>query len=376
LEIWVPYGGVESLLTIQAENLGELVDPAPESHAEEIVPILEERMKGNDELIVCDQKPATAKLLKALSAKMPQDGTVKIFSPSPKRLEEAVPELKGKVLKMSPHSVLVSAGAASEELQVKAAPELADDGHRKLVISTGEPDPLYGYIDARVAACLSCTTGARRVAYVARDGEDMAFFGETKANSAILQVAENFKGATYATVVTRGGEPYSVIEGGAKDARGHYTEQQPSPAKGIVVGAGGRGYDETFSHTLRMAMGALKAVRKGGEVVIVGECRDGIGSKALQMQSMGRITESMLRKGFYEEGMEEIDYLSKLRDNYSVTLLSSLPDLYAAGRFRFRTARNSAQAFERVFNAAGRSAKLHVFTRAPETLLVAARSVS
>ncbi len=369
MEIWVPYGDVESLLTVQAENLGELVDPAPEGHVDELAPILEERMKGHDALIVCDYKPATAKLLRALSSKIPQDGTTKVISPFPKRLEEAVPELKGRVLKTSPHSVVVPTEGVGDERVVTAAPEVAEPGLRKFIISTGEPDPLLGYIDARAALCVNCMTGAWRRAYAGRDGDDPAFFGETKAYAEILQVAEKVQGATFATVVARGGEPYSLIDGGARDARGAYTEQQPSPAKGIVVGAGGRGYDETFSHTLRLAMGALKAVRKGGEVVIMGECRDGIGSKAMQMQSMGRISEGMLRKGFYADGMEEIGYLTRLRDHYSVTLLSSLPDLYTAGRFRFKTARNSAQAFERVFAAAGRGAKLHVFTRASETLL-------
>jgi len=371
LEIWVPYGDVESLLTVQAENLGELVDPAPEGHVDELAPIVEERMKGHDALIVCDYKPATAKLLRVLAAKIPQDGAVKVLSPFPKRLEDAVPELKGRVLKTSAHTVAISIEGAGEELIVKAAPEVTEAGSRKLVISTGEPDPLFGYIDSRAALCTSCMTGAWRRAYAGRDGDDPAFFVETKAYASILEVAEKVQGATFATIVTRGGEPYSLIEGGARDARAAYTEQQPSPAKGIVVGAGGRGYDETFSHTLRLAMGALRAVRKGGEVVIIGECRDGIGSKAMQMQSMGRISDSMLRKGFYADGMEEIGYLTRLRDHYSVTLLSSLPDLYAAGRFRFRTARNSAQAFERVFAAAGRGAKLHVFTRAPETVLAA-----
>jgi hypothetical protein len=281
-----------------------------------------------------------------------------------------VPELKGRVLRMSPHSSVISSEGAGEGQKVTAAPEVAEAGQRKFVISTGEPDPLFGYIDARAALCLNCMTGAWRLAYSGRDGDEPAFFGETKAYEVVRQVADSLQGATFATVVARGGEPYSLIEGGARDARGAYAEQQPAPAKGIVVGAGGRGYDETFSHTLRMAMGALKAVRKGGEVVIIGECRDGIGSKAMQMQSMGRISDGMLRKGFYADGMEELEYLARLRDRYSVTLLSSLPELYTAGRFRFKTARNSAQAFEKVFAAAGRAAKLHVFTRAPETLLV------
>lgn len=103
-------------------------------------------------------------------------------------------------------------------------------------------------------------------------------------------------------------------------------------------------------------------------MVIVAECRDGIGSEALQMYAMGRITEAMLRKGFYADGMEEISYIEKLREQYSVTLISSLPELYASGRFRFRGTRSAAEAMTKVFNSAGRNAKLHVMTRAPESM--------
>ena len=44
MEIWVPYGDVESLVTLMQENLGETIDPKPESHIEEILVPLAEKM--------------------------------------------------------------------------------------------------------------------------------------------------------------------------------------------------------------------------------------------------------------------------------------------------------------------------------------------
>ena len=184
----------------------------------------------------------------------------------------------------------------------------------------------------------------------------------------MASAVEKIQGTAFGTIVTKGGEP-ATIEGGPKEARAHFTPQQVNPAKGVVIGAGGRGFDDTFSHTLRVSLGALKSVRKGGDILLVGECRDGLGSEALQMQTMGRISDAALRKGFYADGMEEIGYLDSLKENYTVTLLSSLPELYASGRFRFKTANNSVEALTKIFNSTGRGAKLHVFTRACETLL-------
>ena len=360
MEIWLPYGDVESLLTLQAENLGELSDPAPESHIEELTQGLAESIKGRGKLVVCDCKRATVKLLKSLAPALPQDGTLKVYARSPKGLEEVVPDLKGRVLKLSPPQA-----PATGELTY--SPEIL--GGTAFVLSTGEPDPLFGYIDSRVALGLSAVGGARRSAYMARGGDTPAFLQETPAYSAMASAVERTEGTAFGTIVTKGGEPLTIIDGGPKDARAHFTPQQVNPAKGVVIGAGGRGFDETFSHTLRLSLGVLKSVRKGGDILLVGECRDGLGSEALQMQTMGRISDAALRKGFYADGMEEIGYLGSLKENYSVTLLSSLPELYASGRFRFKTANNSGEALTKVFNSTGRGAKLHVFARACETLL-------
>lgn len=358
MEIWVPYGEVESLLTLQAENLGELVDPTPEGHAEELAQILGERARGYSKLLVADEKPSTLKVLKTFAQQLSPDAPIRVFARNPKAVETAVQELKGRVMKVSPPSV----GG-----DVKVSPELAEGG--SLVISTGEPDPLFGYIDSKAAAALSWGSGTRRAAYEAREGDAPRLFEETKARSTLVSFLDGAQNSVFPTIVARGGEPYSLIDGGANDARSHLTTHEVSPAKGIVVGGGGKGYDDTFSHMLRLSTAALKGVRRGGDVLLVGECRDGIGSDALQMQAEGRIMEGNLRKAFYADGIEELGYLSALKENYSVTMLSSLPDLYSGGRFRFRTAKSAGEALQKVFSSTGRGAKLHVFTRAPETLL-------
>lgn len=363
MEIWVPYGDVESLLTLQAENLGELIDPTPESHSEELAQKLNDRLKGFKRLVVCDARPATTKLLRTLAPHLQSDTALKLNALSPKPIEEAVPELKGRIAKLSPPSVPIPV----QDAEVRMPAELGEGG--SLLLATGEPDPLFGYLDARAQTCLSFMTGSRRMAYEAREGEVPAFLEETRPYSTLVALLSAVRQSDYVTLITRGGEPFSLLEGGPKDARGHYSPQQLAPAKGIVVGGGGKGYDDTFSGVLRLAMGMLGAVRKGGDILLVGECGDGIGSEALQMQAQGRLGEGNLRKAFYADGLEETSYLSRLRENYTVTLLSSLPDLYASGRFRFKSPKSASEALQKVFSSAGRGAKLHVITRAPETLL-------
>ncbi len=365
MEIWVPYGDVESLVTLMQENLAETFDPKPESHLDEIVVPLSEKMKTAECVLICDDKPATLKVVKALLAKVPRDGK-RFLAPNPRKVEAAVPELKDGVERLR-----APGEPASEDGEGgKLSPDVSGTA-RKLAISTGEPDPLLGFIDAPVSLALACIDGARRTAYRRRDGDGPQPLREdSPSHAAVREKAEAVQGADYATIITRGGEPYSIIEGDAlKQARAHYMVAEAPQAKGIIVGAGGKGYDDTLSHAIRLSLDALKGVRKGGEIVIVAECREGIGSEALQTYLMGRMTESFLKKGAYVEGLEEISYVTELSDKYSVTLISSLPELYAGGRLKFRTARGSVEALGKVFSSIGRGAKLNVVTRACETVL-------
>lgn len=365
MEIWVPYGDVESLVTLMQENLGETIDPKPESHVEEILVPLAEKMKGAQRLVICDHKPATIKVVKALLAKVPKEGH-SFVSPNPKKVEAAIPELKESVERLRPPGE-----AAGAEGQGGKVSQDVSGAERKFAISTGEPDPLFGFIDAPLALAFGSIAGARRLGYRKRDGDEARPLREDSPSyAAVRQEADAIPGVDYATIITRGGEPYSIVEGdSAKQARAHYLAAEVPPAKGLVVGAGGRGYDDTLSHAIRLSLGALKGVKKGGEVVLVAECRDGVGSEALQMYLTGRMTESFMKRGAYVEGLEEISYVAELNDRYGVILLSSLPELYAGGKLRFRTARGSGEALGKVFSSVGRGAKLNVVTRACETVL-------
>jgi len=338
------------------ENLAETIDPRPEGHLEELKGPLAERLRGAKSVFVCDNKPATLKVVKALVVGS-KEGK-KFFAANPRKVEAAVPELKDSVEKPKP------AGEGG-----KMSPDL-EEPSTKFAISTGEPDPLLGFVDAPMALAYMGVPGARRTAYKKRDGDSPQPLREgSPSYEAVRAELEPVRDITFATVITRGGEPYSAVEGdAARQARASYVSPEVPQMKGLVVGPGGKGYDDTLSHSIRLCLGALKGVRKGGEVVMIAECRDGVGSEALQMYLTGRMTEAFVRKGSYVEGIEEISYVTELNEKYSVTLLSSLPELYAGGKLKFRTARGSGEALRKVFSAVGRTAKLNVVTRACETV--------
>ena len=360
-EIWIPYGGVETLVTLQAENLGTVAEAAPEP------PNLEgertaEILRGTSRLFICDGSPITLEFLRSLVTSIGENQTMKIFSPAPKRIESAVAELKGRVSTLAPP-------LSGEEEEVTYAPELMDSG-TKLFVGSARPDPMFGILDAKTSACLNWVSRSRSVAAGKQSGMEPEPLTKTAAYEAIENLSEKIPGAKYLTMVPRGGKLRTAMEDAPFDAIKNAFPRIPvAPTKGLVLGAGGRGYDDTFSSALRGIWSALDGVRRTGTVLIVAECSEGMGSTALEMLVTGRIDEGDRRKGKYIDGMEEVFYLNKLRAEYDVLLLSGLPETYARTKLGLTTAKGSGEAVGRVLNKVGRSGKINVVPRAPECLV-------
>ena len=361
-EIWIPYGGVETLVTLQAENLGTVAEApleAPSPEAERMAEIL----GGTSRLYICDSSPVTLEFLKGLLSTIGGMQGLRIFSPAPKRVESSLAELKGKV------STLAPPFPSDEEGGATYAPELMERG-TKLFLGSARPDPMFGILDAKAEACLSWVARSRSVAAGDQSGMEPEPLRKTPAYDAIENLTDKIPEAKYITLVPRGGKLRTVMEDAPFDAiKNSFAKVQVSPTKGIVLGAGGRGYDDTFSSALRGIWNALDGVRRAGTVLLVAECSEGVGSTALEMLVTGRIEEGERRRNRYVDGMEEVFYLSKLRSEYDVLLLSGLPETYARSKLGLTTAKGSGEAVGRMLNKVGRTGKVNVVPRAPECLV-------
>src|SRR3989442_11022434 len=73
-EIWIPYGDTETLVTLGAENLGEVIEPTQDSLAEEEIERLKGSMAEFSDLVICDYKPSTLEVVKRLLGEGVQAG--------------------------------------------------------------------------------------------------------------------------------------------------------------------------------------------------------------------------------------------------------------------------------------------------------------
>jgi len=358
-EVWIPYGDVETLVSVQGENLGRLVDPDAEKSTGE-TDRLADKVRRAGRLFVCDASPTTVEILGELLQAVKGSEALKVHSSDPRKLETTLPELKGRVSPVSPPQ---NGGELSQEL---LSPE------EKLFIGTARPDPLFGILDPRVEACLGWVAGSADAAAGGLKDFEPAPFERTDAYVVMHEFADRIPEASFVAVVPRAGRVRAALEDAPFDAikNGFYSATLPQ-ARALIVGAGGRGYDDTLSSALRTVWGALGCVRKSGEILVLAECSEGLGSRALEMVVTGRIGDGRRREK-YIAGLEEVYYLQKLRDEYDVLLLSGLPELYAKSKLGFTTTKGSGEAVGRLLNKTGRTAKLNVVTRASECRLTSA----
>lgn len=362
-EIWIPYGNVETLVTLQAENLGVVAEHAADGVPPDIERVVE-LAKGSAEIYLCDAMPATVELLRSVAPAIIEAQNLRFVSAAPKRIEGAVPELKGKITTLPPPVPAVEGDEAVY------ASQLTEKG-AKLFVGSARPDPLFGVIDSKVEACLNWVARSGAIAARARKGMEPEPFKKTEAYEEIEGIAERMQGAKFLTAVPRGGKARAVMEDAPFDAiRNGFAKTQMPQSKGLVVGAGGRGYDDTLSSAIRGVWSAIDGVKRTGSVLLIAECSEGAGSTALEMLVTGRMSgEGERRREKYVEGLEEIFYLNKLKDEYDVLLLSGLPETYARSKLGFTTARGSGEAVGRMLNKVGRSGKVNVVPRAPECIV-------
>jgi hypothetical protein len=355
-ELWIPYGSVETLVTIQAENLGAVSEPPQEGGALDTERIVE-LAKGSGKFFVCDPSPATLEVLKGILPALGDMQSLSFYSAAPKRVEFAVPELKGRIATLPPP--LPTDGGEATYSQEVSGPGA------KLFLGSARPDPLYGIIDAKAEACLNWVAKGR--GGPVRKEMEPSPLQKTEAYEAVEALASGIPEAKYVTVVPRGGKARTAMEDAPFDAiKNAFARVPMAPARGLVIGCGGRGYDDTLSAAIRGVWNVIEGVRKTGSILLIAECSDGVGSTALEMLVTGRMEQERRR---FVEGMEDVFYLNKLKQEYDVLLLSGLPETYASSKLGFATAKGAGEAVGRILNRVGRTGKINVVPRAVECVI-------
>ena len=141
----------------------------------------------------------------------------------------------------------------------------------------------------------------------------------------------------------------------------------------VVVSPGGYPSDINLYQAYKALDNALEATKRGGMIIMVAECPEGHGNQVFY-EWMSRLEDLKKAerevKRHFELGGHKAYYLLKALKNHQIILVSSLPDYYANGVFKLKTARAVNDAFREALKICGSQARVWIIPQGNSTLPV------
>jgi len=150
-----------------------------------------------------------------------------------------------------------------------------------------------------------------------------------------------------------------------------YKVSVESAADIVVVSPGGYPTDIDLYQAYKGLDAALNVVKDGGVVVLIAECIEGYGHKVfydwmLRFKTLDEMQKEVKRR--FELGGHKAYYLMRALERVKIILVSTLPDYYATGVFRLRTAKTANIALNMAFRLLSRRGKVLVLPHGATTL--------
>ena len=317
-EIWLNYGITDVVLDIRAENLDQKIDSEGKTLDDQQI---SDKLANIDlnkpmEIVVMHNSRSVQKIISSLFTLCEQKS-----APFPKILANK------KIMK-SVKSGLPEGSSIDEFNESK----ISDSD--LVFIGEIELDGLFGY--ETIATRLIKKFGQEHMlsAYAKRKGnfptpgQVSENFNEAKKFSdnfeiQAIEIAANSKGIVDFTLdhPSKTANLYNTMESFAiKDVGEH---------KSMIISTGKNASNDTLDKSFSSLWNCNAAIKNGGLAVLIAECKEGLGSDALQQYIEGRLSiDKLSNPSKYIQGMENLLFLSEVRKNFQIGLVSILPEFY------------------------------------------------
>lgn len=344
-EIWIPYGNTETLITLKAENMGDLVERGKNQDTLELPEIPE-----NCELYLLDDLNSTTELIGKLE-KTIVEKRCHVFTSRPEKLAKVFPDLSERVSEIKPLGKM--------EKEKTELPELKNT----VFISTVLPDPIFGILDPKVLFASKLVTGFNETIYE----KDIQFEPRpAKKNEfyeAAERICEQLKSVFIGVIPYKGKLNCCFTLKDFENSLSKIETKKIKRTKGLIVSPGGYQYDEFLSDSIRYACNCISSVDQKGVLCLVSECSRGLGSKAIELLITNRLSK---RNRKYIEGIEYLYLLEYLKSNFEILLLSCLPEVYVRQRLGLECANSSSDAVSKMISKMQKQGKINVITNSAE----------
>lgn len=317
-EIWLNYGITDVVLDIRAENLEQKID-SDGKVLEDLE--IKEKLGTLDitkpmEIVVLHNSRSIQKIISTLFTICEEKST-----PFPKILadKKILPLIKSGLPEGCSVNEFTSENLSNSSL---------------LFIGEMELDGLFGYetIATRLVKKFGLehmlSAFAKRQGNLPTPGQMTESMNEAKKfvdtfEIQAIEIVANSKGIVDFSI----GHPSSTIS--LCKTMESFAIKDIEHQKSMIISTGKESSNDSLSKSLSSLWNCYNAIKKDGLVLLVAECRLGMGSDALQQYVEGRLTVEKLRNPTkYINGMENLLYLSEIQNNFQLGLISILPEFY------------------------------------------------
>jgi len=317
-EIWLNYGKTDIVLDIRAENLDQQLDSQGKALNDSE---LGEKLETLDitkpmELVVLNSSKSIQKTVSALFEKCEKKS-----APIPRILAD-------RTILNYVKSYLPEGSSISEFGN--------DDLSNSNLVFVGEMefDGLFGF--ETIATRLIKKFGNEQMlsAYEQRKG-DLPAPGEVIDNiQTAKKFIESFEIMAIEIVANQNGlvdlsigHPSSTMS--ISKSFGESATKQVEKHRTMMISTGKDASNDNLSKSLASLWNCNAAIKDNGLAILLAECKNGIGSEAIQQFIEGRMSIDRLKKpAKYVNGMEDLLFLTEIQKRFQVGLVSILPEYY------------------------------------------------
>ena len=357
-EIWLNYGQTEVVLDIKAENLEQKITAEGKTLSDSQI---ESKLESLDlskptEIVVLNTSESVKKTLLTLFTRCEEKSI-----PKPSILADR--KIMNTVKSYIPEGDLVS-----EFINIE------DSSSNLVFLGEMEFDGLFGYetISTRLLKKFGAeqmqSAFERRKGNLPSPGQDVESFQIAKKFSKkfeilAIELISNSNGICDLAV----GHPSSTSS--LSNSFTEYATKDVGKHKMMIISTGKAASNYTLSKSLSSLWNCSPAIKDDGFVILLGECKHGIGSDAIQHFIDGRMSiDNLKNPSQYINGLEDLLYFSEMQKKFQIGLLSILPEVYTK-KLDIKSFSGIKQVMDYILKKQGQSQKIEVISDASHIVL-------
>ncbi len=359
-EIWLSYGPTDVVLDVRAENLEKQIESGGVNLSDsEIASKLESLdMSKPTEFVIMEYSKTTQKIISILL-----DMCTKKSLPKPKFLVDK-PNLNFVKNIFSDPTISISEFDASQFSNANL-----------IFIGEMEFDGLFGYDTMSTKLLRRFGKDNMLEVYQKREGNLPLPGYDLQTMQVAKKFTDGFEISSIEIVANQTGiidvatgHPSSTFS--LSKSLSSLTISETEKHRVAIVSTGKETSNETLSKSLSSVWNCSGAIKEEGLVILLAECKTGLGSEAIQQYVEGRMSlEKLKNPSKYVDGMEDLLFLTEMRKKFGIGIVSILPYLYTKDKLEMIPFSGAKETMDYVLKTYGDRQKIAIIPDGSHILL-------